>query len=122
LDPLDPRFATNADRVGNRGRLRVEIEEAFAGAPAEDWIARLDAAGIPAGRVRTIDEVYGWEQTLSQGLLIEVDHAILGRIALPGPAVRFDGGGREQHDAPPTLGQHNQSVRAWLDEEQNQGH
>jgi crotonobetainyl-CoA:carnitine CoA-transferase CaiB-like acyl-CoA transferase len=119
LDPLDPRFATNADRVGNRGQLLAEIEEAFARARAEDWIARLDAAGIPAGRVRTIDEVYRWEQTLSQGLLIEVDHATLGRIALPGPAVRFEGGGREQHDAPPTLGQHDQSIRAWLDEDQN---
>jgi crotonobetainyl-CoA:carnitine CoA-transferase CaiB-like acyl-CoA transferase len=98
--------------------LLKEIEEAFSAAPAEDWIARLDAAGIPAGLVRTIDEVYGWEQTRSQGLLIEVDHATLGRIALPGPSVRFDGGGRARHEAPPTLGQHNQSVRAWLDEEE----
>jgi len=116
LDPLDPRFATNADRVGNRGQLLQEIEEAFAAAPADHWIARLDAVGIPAGRVRTIDEVYGWEQTRSQGLLIEVDHATLGRITLPGPSLRFDGGGRTRHEAPPTLGQHNQSVRDWLDE------
>ena len=39
---------------------------------------------------------------------------------LPGPALRFDAnsyaGGREKHLAPPRLGQHNDSVREWLDE------
>ncbi|MDQ6791697.1 MAG: CoA transferase [Candidatus Dormibacteraeota bacterium] len=116
LDPLDPRFARNADRVRNRDQLIAEIEHAFAEAPAEEWIAKLEGAGIPAGKVRNVAEVYEWEQTRSQGLLQEVAHATLGRIALPGPAVRFDGGGRRAHTAPPTLGQHDESVRRWLDE------
>jgi crotonobetainyl-CoA:carnitine CoA-transferase CaiB-like acyl-CoA transferase len=116
LDPLDPRFASNPDRVANRAELIAEIEKALAAAPAAEWTARLDAAGIPAGRVRPIDEVYEWEQTRSQGLLMEVDHATLGPIELPGPPLRFDGGGRRHHTAPPTLGQHDESVRAWLDE------
>ena len=106
LDPIDPRFARNADRVRNRDQLIAEIEQAFAEAPAEEWIAKLEGAGIPAGKVRNVAEVYEWEQTRSQGLLQEVDHATLGRVALPGPAVRFDGGGRRAHTAPPTLGQH----------------
>ena len=116
LDPRDPRFETNAARVANRDQLIAEIEKALAAAPAEEWISRLDTAGIPAGKVRTIDEVYEWEQTRSQGLLLEVEHPTLGRIQLPGPPVRFDGGGRQEHAAPPTLGQHDGSVRAWLGE------
>jgi crotonobetainyl-CoA:carnitine CoA-transferase CaiB-like acyl-CoA transferase len=116
LDPDDPRFRTNADRVNRRHELIGEIERAFAGGSAEDWIHKLDEAGIPAGKVRTMDEVYGWEQTRSQGLLLQVDHPTLGTISLPGPPVRFDRGGRRAHTAPPTLGQHNQSVEAWLDE------
>jgi len=116
VDPRDPRFATNSERVANREQLISEIEAAFARGPAEAWIARLEKAGIPAGKVRRIDETYEWEQTRSQGLLVEVDHATLGRIALPGPPLRFDGGGRREHSSPPTLGQHDQSVRAWLDE------
>jgi crotonobetainyl-CoA:carnitine CoA-transferase CaiB-like acyl-CoA transferase len=76
----------------------------------------LDSAGIPSGKVRGIDETYEWEQTRSQGLLVEVDHATLGRISLPGSPLRFDGGGRIKHAPPPTLGQHDESVRAWLDE------
>ena len=118
LDPDDPRFATNPDRVGHRAQLVKEIEDIFAAEPAEHWLALMDRARVPAGKVRTIDDVYAWEQTRSQGLLLGVDHATAGPIELPGPVLRFDdnpyAGGRERHLAPPTLGQHDESVRAWL--------
>jgi crotonobetainyl-CoA:carnitine CoA-transferase CaiB-like acyl-CoA transferase len=63
--------------------------------------------------------VYGWEQTASQGLLVDVDHATLGRITLPGPPLRFfaaDGAETtpRDHTAPPLLDQHGTDVRAWL--------
>jgi crotonobetainyl-CoA:carnitine CoA-transferase CaiB-like acyl-CoA transferase len=120
LDAEDPRFATNGDRVGHRDDLTAEIEKVFATQPAEHWLALLAEAGVPSGKVRTIDDVYAWEQTRSQGLLLEVDHPTQGRLELPGSPLRFDdnawSGGRPTHLAPPTLGQHNDSVRAWLDE------
>ncbi|PSK98625.1 crotonobetainyl-CoA:carnitine CoA-transferase CaiB-like acyl-CoA transferase [Haloactinopolyspora alba] len=116
IDPDDPRFATNADRVGHRDELIAEIEAAMADAPAHRWLARIDAAGIACGKVRTIDEVYEWDQTRSQGLLVDVEHPLLGQVQLPGPPVRFDGGDGRRHSAPPVLGQHDASVRAWLDE------
>jgi crotonobetainyl-CoA:carnitine CoA-transferase CaiB-like acyl-CoA transferase len=120
IDPDDPRFATNAERVGHRDELIAAIEETFAADSAELWLERLADAGVPAGKVRTLDDVYTWEQTRSQGLLVEVDHPTGGRITLPGPPLRFDdrnlAGGRDEHLAPPRLGQHDESVRAWLDE------
>ncbi|MFF1821608.1 CaiB/BaiF CoA transferase family protein [Kribbella sp. NPDC058245] len=120
LDPADPRFATNADRVGNRDELIAAIETAFAAAPADKWLETLAEQGIPAGKVRDIQQVYEWEQTLSQGLLIDVEHPTLGNIQLPGPPLRFDdqpyAGAREKNIAPPRLGEHDASVRAWLDE------
>ena len=69
--------------------------------------------------MRTIDEVFAWDQTASQGLLIDVDHSVLGKITLPGPPLRFfsaDGGEvtRRQHAAPPALDEHGDAVRAWL--------
>ncbi|WP_030904406.1 CaiB/BaiF CoA transferase family protein [Streptomyces sp. NRRL F-5126] len=123
----DPRYATNADRVGRRAELAAELEGVLRWAPAEPagvvrrppadvWLERLAEAGVPAGRVRTIDEVYAWEQTRQQGLAVRVEHATLGPITLPGMPWRFDGGGRTRHLPPPTLGQHNDSVRSWLDE------
>ncbi|WP_307837327.1 CoA transferase [Aeromicrobium sp. YIM 150415] len=120
LDATDPRFATNGDRVAHRDELIAIIEEKFAAAPAEHWLELLSEAGLPSGKVRTIDEVYEWEQARSQGLVIEVDHATKGRLTLPGPVIRLDdqpyAGSRETNIAPPTLGQHNESVRRWLDE------
>jgi crotonobetainyl-CoA:carnitine CoA-transferase CaiB-like acyl-CoA transferase len=68
-----------------------------------------------------MDDVYGWEQVRSQGLVLEVDHPAYGALALPGSPLRFEdnpySGGREHHVAPPTLGEHSEAIRAWLSEE-----
>ncbi|WP_418063830.1 CaiB/BaiF CoA transferase family protein [Pimelobacter simplex] len=120
IDPALDGFATNPERVTRRDDTIALVEGVLADLTAEEALAKLDAAGVPAGKVRTLDDVYSWDQTLSQGLLIDVDHATLGTVQLPGPALRFDdnayAGGRAEHIAPPTLGQHNDSVREWLDD------
>jgi crotonobetainyl-CoA:carnitine CoA-transferase CaiB-like acyl-CoA transferase len=122
LDPDAPGLATNGERVGNRQQVIELLERTFADIAPEELLARLAAAGIPAGKVRTLDEVYTWEQTLSQGLLVDVEHATLGRLQLPGPPLRFFAAGpdgetettRRDHAAPPVLGSSNESIRAWL--------
>jgi len=117
-DPADDGFATNPERVAHRDALIERLESHFAHQPAEHWLGLLAEAGVPAGKVRSMDDVYSWDQVLSQGLLLSVDHATLGPIDLPGSPLRFDdntfSGGRATHDAPPTLGQHNESIREWL--------
>jgi len=119
LEAADPRFATNADRVAHRDELIALIESHFADGPAEEWLGRLAAAGVPAGKVRSLDDVYTWEQTLSQGLLLSIDHPSLGPLQLPGSPLRFDdneyAGGRATHLPPPSLGQHSEAIRAELD-------
>jgi crotonobetainyl-CoA:carnitine CoA-transferase CaiB-like acyl-CoA transferase len=118
-DPAEDGFATNPQRVANRDALIERIETLFADKPSEHWLALLAEAGVPSGKVRSLDDVYGWEQTLSQGLLLSVEHATQGQLNLPGSPIRFDdngfSGGRSEHVAPPTLGQHNESIRAWLE-------
>jgi crotonobetainyl-CoA:carnitine CoA-transferase CaiB-like acyl-CoA transferase len=118
-DPAEAEFATNALRVANRPALTERMEELFATEPAEHWLELLSEAGVPSGKVRSMDDVYTWDQALSQGLLINVEHATKGALQLPGSPIRFDdqpwSGGRSEHLAPPTLGQHDESVREWLD-------
>jgi crotonobetainyl-CoA:carnitine CoA-transferase CaiB-like acyl-CoA transferase len=120
LDPRGEGMASNPERVRNREAVIEAVNKAFADRPLAELLPALAEAGVPAGEVRTLDRVYEWEQTRSQGLVIDVDHPVLGSIELPGPALRFDdnafAGGRPEHLAPPALGQHNESVRAWLDE------
>ena len=109
IDPLTPGLATNSERVANRERVIEVIEQVFAEWEAEPLLARLAEVGIPAGKVRTIDEVFAWDQTASQGLLVDVEHPVLGPLTLPGPPLRFfeaDGTEvtRKEHLAPPTPG------------------
>jgi len=113
-----PQWALNRDRVRDHAAVNAAVDGAFGRLPAASVLGTLGELGIPAGKVRDFAEVYGWEQTRSQGLLIEVEHAALGRITLPGPPLRFETGGRETgrsaHLAPPVLDQHGESVRRWL--------
>jgi formyl-CoA transferase len=104
-------------------RLIAVIEQVFADWDATDLLERLTDLGIPCGRVRSIDEVYEWEQTRSQGLQLTVDHSTLGQLSLPGPPLRFfasDGGERTRtsHAAPPVLDEHGSQIRSWIDAEQ----
>ncbi len=89
LDPDAPGMATNPERVANGKRVNEMVQAAFALYSTDELLAKLDRIGVPAGRIRSIREVYEWEQTRSQGLLIDVDHATLGTITLPGPPLRF---------------------------------
>lgn len=113
-------WETNPQRVADRDAVIAAVEQAFADRPTDELLKLLGELGIPAGRVRDLAEVYSWEQTRSQGLLVDVEHSALGTITLPGPPLRFDddsdgAGTRRSHSAPPTLDQHGDSIRAWLE-------
>ncbi|PRX96166.1 CaiB/BaiF CoA transferase family protein [Allonocardiopsis opalescens] len=123
IDAETPGMASNPERVANRDAVIDAVEAAFAGYDAAELLAALAEAGVPAGRVRSLDEVYTWEQTRSQGLLAEVEHPVLGPVTLPGPPLRFFGVGADgaeaettgtDHRPPPVLDQHGEEIRAWL--------
>ncbi len=117
VDPADARFATNADRLANSEALDALISARLGADTSAAWLGRLAEAGVPAGAVKSLDQVYADPQVRSQGLALETDHPTLGPILTPGPPLRFDLSGPRQHRAPPTLGQHTDEIRAWLDAE-----
>ena len=122
IDPATEGMAVNSERVENRPAVIELIEDRFSAFDAADLLAKLTEAGIPSGTVRTLPEVYQWEQALSQGLKVSVDHPVLGDIDLPGPPLRFFDAGasgeiettRTAHDAPPLLDEDADSIVAWL--------
>src|SRR6476469_1156647 len=59
-------LSTNQERVAQRERVIEVVEAAFADWDAEPLLARLAEGGVPAGKVRSLDEVYGWDQVASQ--------------------------------------------------------
>jgi crotonobetainyl-CoA:carnitine CoA-transferase CaiB-like acyl-CoA transferase len=118
IDPATLGLETNAERVARRAEVIDLVEERFATWDADELLVRLGDLGIPSGRVRSIAEVYDWDQVASQKLLVDVEHPAWGDIRLPGGPLRlFDAEGIEYertHQPPPALDEHGRSIRQWL--------
>lgn len=110
LDPDDERFATNVARAGRVDELEELINKALRSGTVEEWMERLDEAGVPAGRIRSLDEVYASAQAGHLGLVDVVDHPTLGEIRLPGSPLSWSRSGRRSAEPPPTLGQHDTEI------------
>ena len=100
----DERFQTNPGRVEHRDELVAELTKVFAGRTADEWIGRLDAAGVPAGKVRGVGEA------LAEAEIVTVEHPTIGRL----PLVASPLGPRADPLPPPLLGQHTREVLAEL--------
>jgi crotonobetainyl-CoA:carnitine CoA-transferase CaiB-like acyl-CoA transferase len=87
----DPRFASNALRVANRDELTAIIESALAHDDADPWIERLEAAGIPAGRVRDLGRVLASPQVDALGVVQTVAPPAGLPYRTVGPPLRVDG-------------------------------
>lgn len=110
VDVDDPRYATNRQRVTNVDELEVAINAVLVDDTVDAWMQRLSDAGVPAGRIRAMDEVYGWEQVEHLGLIDRVEHPTAGSIELPGSPVRWSRSGRRPPEPPPRLGEHDDEV------------
>jgi crotonobetainyl-CoA:carnitine CoA-transferase CaiB-like acyl-CoA transferase len=97
----DPAFRTNSERVANRERLNREIGEVVAKANRAHWQARLDAAGVPAAPLQTLDEVVAHPQTVAVGM---VQQAPGNHPALVGLPLQFEGARPPLRSLPPELG------------------
>jgi crotonobetainyl-CoA:carnitine CoA-transferase CaiB-like acyl-CoA transferase len=119
IDPARPDVATNRDRVAHVDALQAEIDGLLAERKAEDVLADLQREGVPAGRIRTVPEVYDWEQVRHLGLVHQLKHSTLGEVAVPGGALRYDGSPAASTVAPPLLGEHEDLAwdRPWLDQQ-----
>jgi crotonobetainyl-CoA:carnitine CoA-transferase CaiB-like acyl-CoA transferase len=106
----DPRFATNPQRVNHRGELIPQLQAAFAQIDSGQLLAALLAAGVPAGRINTIDRVLNDPQVLHRQMVVEVDHPTAGRLKVVGVPYKFSETPALVKSAPPLLGQHTDEV------------
>jgi crotonobetainyl-CoA:carnitine CoA-transferase CaiB-like acyl-CoA transferase len=103
----DERFRTNADRVEHRTELIPELEHAFAERPADDWVAALDAAGVPVGKVRTVPEALAAAADAGRPATARVEHPKAGDLELVASPIW---GATRPPEPPPLLGQHTAEV------------
>jgi crotonobetainyl-CoA:carnitine CoA-transferase CaiB-like acyl-CoA transferase len=109
----DPQFATNTDRVANREALYARIHDLFRSRTVDWLLARLTAAGVPCGRVRTVDEVLQDAQLAARRMLVDVPVGG-STVKVPGNPIRLSSAPGLPVSPPPTLGEHTEQIRAWL--------
>ena len=106
----DPRFDTEANRVTNRKVLVPLLNEILGARPADEWLARLDKAGVPAGRIKSVAEVCESAHLRARGMMVSLAHPKAGSIRVMGVPVRLHGTPGGAQAAPPLLGQHTDEV------------
>ncbi|HEX5804530.1 MAG TPA: CaiB/BaiF CoA-transferase family protein [Azospira sp.] len=106
----DPRFLTNAERVRHRAALDALLEERAAQRGKRDWLAALEAAGVPCGPINSIGEAFAEPQLAAREMVVELPHPTAGTAKLVGNPIKLSRTPVEYRNAPPLLGEHSEEV------------
>ncbi|WP_151704380.1 CaiB/BaiF CoA transferase family protein [Nitrincola alkalilacustris] len=106
----DPRFVSNGKRVENRQLLIPLLVERVRLRSTADWLASLEAVGVPCGPINTLDQVFEDPQVKHRSVEISLPHPEAGEVKLVSNPIRFDGEALNAQSAPPLLGQHTDQV------------
>ncbi len=112
---VDARFATNAARTVHRAELIPLLESILGQRDAEQWIESFVAAGIPAGPINFPDETLTDAQIIARGMIVELEHPLIGIVRSIGLPIRFAENGPTYRRYPPRLGEHNAEIRTLAD-------
>lgn len=107
----DPRFIDNAARTANRGVLQDILEQRLGEQPRQHWTGLMNKAGVPAGPIHTMPEVFSDPQVLHCQLVEEIQHPLLGALKMVGSPLQFDAQkGQSIKRPPPLLGEHTHEI------------
>ncbi|PWQ94740.1 CaiB/BaiF CoA transferase family protein [Leucothrix arctica] len=104
------RFATNEQRNEHRDELIALIEEVLMTQNADHWIDQFVAHQIPAGPINLPDEILEDEHTLARGMVIEMDHPLVGTVRNIGNPINLSETPVTYRKHPPMLGEHNDEI------------
>jgi formyl-CoA transferase len=106
----DSRYQTNPLRLEHRAELTDDLSTVFRELTSADLLERLEVAGVPAGPIRTLDEVFADEDVQRRALQLRVEHEQLGEVSVPGGPWRIDGEPVSARLPPPVLGRHTAQI------------
>jgi len=110
----DPRFSELQSRMEHGAEMSAAIKEVSSTLTSADFLARLEAEGVPCAPVNTSEQLIDDPQILANGLLQEIEHPHCGPMRVPGPVARFEGTPAELHSPSPLLGEHSDQLLAEL--------
>ncbi|KAM6202351.1 succinyl-CoA:glutarate CoA-transferase [Rhynchocyon petersi] len=102
----DSKYKTNHLRVQNRKELIKILSARFAEKITSKWLTLFEDSGIPYGPINNMKSVFEEPQVLHNGLIMKMEHPTVGKISVPGPAVRYSKFEMSVARPPPLLGQH----------------
>ncbi len=105
-----PDYRAAAARSKNRRALNAAIEAVTSERDSAEWIERFNEAGVPAGPIYAINEVFADPQVKHLGIAQAVDHPALGRVELVGQAVSLSRTPSRLNTASPDLGEHTDAI------------
>ena len=106
----DVRFATNAARVENRDALVPLLQRAMLDRNRDNWLALFEEAGVPAGPINTVADVFAEPQIQSRGMEVNVPHPLNRGLRLVGNPIKLSRTPVAYRSAPPMLGEHTDEV------------
>ena len=106
----DPRYRTNQERVRRRQEVDDLVNSETRKRTTAEWERIFEAEDVPHGPVLKVSQVLNHAQVRAREMVIQVEHARLGRIPTTGRALRFGAHGHEPMTAAPVLGQHTEEV------------
>jgi len=106
----DERFSGNAERMSHRTELVVELEKTLSQRPADEWVAALLEAGVPAAPIFSYAEALDSEQAQARNMVMEMEHPVEGTIKQLGFPVKLHGTPQQLRYPPPLLGQHTEEI------------
>ncbi len=111
----DPRFLRNQDRTARREELRPLLEERLRTRPKLEWFRAIIAAGVPCGPINTIDGGVAFAEEVGLDPVVEVGTAGRTVRSVRNP-ITLSETPADYRLPPPTLGEHDAEIRAWLAE------
>jgi crotonobetainyl-CoA:carnitine CoA-transferase CaiB-like acyl-CoA transferase len=106
----DPRFATGADRMAHLKELEDLLSARFRTKPADYWLGALEEVGVPCGPVNNMLQALADPQTLAREMVVEVEHASLGKVKTLGLPIKFSQTPGKVRTGAPRYGQHTAAV------------
>lgn len=108
----DPRFRTNAERMNHLPALVEAMNARLAARTVAEWIAALEAEGVPCGPINSIAHMLADPQTAARDMVVELEHPRAGRTRALGLPIKLSATpGRVTRPAP-LLGEHTREVLA----------
>jgi len=106
----DPRFKTPALRGKHIDERLQMTQDVLLTRPAADWLERLTAAGVPCAPVLTRSAMIRNEQVVANGIVVETEHPVAGRLRQARPAARFSATPATIRHGGPALGEHTDAI------------